>query len=505
MSGRPRRIAIVVALGLVTALLAAFADSVTANSLDRLGGLDRYETAALVAERVRAEGRAGSTVLLTTGENFPDAVSAGGWTGNGVVLLTRRTSIPEVTLALLAESWVRDVYVIGGPSVVDEVVLDRVRGLGKAVTRLWGLDRYATSRAVSSASVANDSVSSVWVAPGTSFVDQLVAAAAARRNNGAFVIVPPSRPLPSETSTEIQRMAAGGATLRVVDSGSLLGSVSVTGLTRITHGDDAYTNSADTQSSSATVIVASGENWPDALGGTRLVTSTRGLVVSRATCAPTPVADRLRTAGTLVVLGGPAALTDASARGSSCTTIPPVTPPTTSAPVSPLDGIRVESEHVGGYDRSLFRHWIDADRNGCDTRREVLIDESITPVQVGGGCSISGGRWYSTYDDVTTTDASTFDIDHMVPLKEAWDSGAHAWTSTRREAFANDLTLAVSLIAVSASSNRSKSDRDPAEWMPPRVAYHCTYVTAWIAVKKAWDLSVDQAEYRKLEQVLAGC
>lgn len=503
MSGRPRRIAIVVALGLVTALLAAFADSVTANSLDRLGGLDRYETAALVAERVRAEGRAGSTVLLTTGENFPDAVSAGGWTGNGVVLLTRRTSIPEVTLALLAESWVRDVYVIGGPSVVDEVVLDRVRGLGKAVTRLWGLDRYATSRAVSSASVANDSVSSVWVAPGTSFVDQLVAAAAARRNNGAFVIVPPSRPLPSETSTEIQRMAAGGATLRVVDSGSLLGSVSVTGLTRITHGDDAYTNSADTQSSSATVIVASGENWPDALGGTRLVTADRGLLLSRQACAPTSVADRLRGSTRVTVLGGPAALSDSAARGDSCSVAPPAPPVTT--PRSPLDGLRIEPEASDGYDRSLFRHWIDADRNGCDTRREVLIAESTTPVVVGTGCSITGGTWFSAYDDVTTTNASGFDIDHMVPLKEAWDSGAHSWDSATREAFANDLSLDESLIAVSASSNRSKSDRDPADWLPPSAGYRCAYVTSWITVKKTWNLSVDQREHDALAAVLANC
>ena len=124
---------------------------------------------------------------------------------------------------------------------------------------------------------------------------------------------------------------------------------------------------------------------------------------------------------------------------------------------------------------------------------------------MGTGCSIVGGTWFSAYDGVTTTDASSFDIDHMIPLKEAWDSGAHAWTSDRRQAFANDLTLAESLIAVSASSNRSKSDRDPAEWMPTRTAYHCTYVVAWITVKKTWNLSVDEAEYRKLEQVLATC
>ena len=493
MNGWPRRVVIAVVVGLVMALLGVVAEATRATDLDRLGGLDRYETAALVADRVRSEGRAGSTVLLTTGENFPDAVAAGGWNGDAVVLLTRRTTIPDATLERLRASWVGEVIVIGGPSVVDDTVITRIRGLGKSVTRVWGLDRYATSLAVASASVVDDSVSSVWVASGTTFADQLVAAAGARRVNGAFLIVPPSRALPSATVAVIQRVAATGATLRVVDSGAVLGSVSVTGLTRVAHTGDVFANSAATQASSSTVIVASGENWPDALGGTRLVTSARGLVLSRSTCAPSSVADRLSDAGTAIVLGGTVALSDASARGSSCVAS------------SPLDGLRVEAEHVGGYDRDLFRHWIDADRDGCDTRREVLIVESTTPVQVGSGCSITGGTWFSAYDGVTTTDASSFDIDHMIPLKEAWDSGAHAWTADRRQAFANDLALAESLIAVSASSNRSKSDRDPAEWMPPRTGYHCTYVISWITVKKEWDLSVDRAEHQKLEQVLANC
>ena len=120
-----RRVAIVVTIGLVTALLAAFADRASATTLDRLGGPDRYETAARVAERVRRDGRAGTTVLLTTGENFPDAVSAGGWVGDAVILLTRRTSIPTITLDMVSQSWVRDVVVVGGPSVVDETVVDR--------------------------------------------------------------------------------------------------------------------------------------------------------------------------------------------------------------------------------------------------------------------------------------------------------------------------------------------------------------------------------------------
>ena len=87
----------------------------------------------------------------------------------------------------------------------------------------------------------------------------------------------------------------------------------------------------------------------------------------------------------------------------------------------------------------------------------ALIEESRTPVTVGSGCSITGGgSWYSAFDGTETMDPSKFDVDHMVPLKEAWDSGAWEWDPERRQAFANDMSIPESLIAVSASSNRSK-------------------------------------------------
>jgi hypothetical protein len=176
-------------------------------------------------------------------------------------------------------------------------------------------------------------------------------------------------------------------------------------------------------------------------------------------------------------------------------------PPAPSDPV----GLRIEPEFVGGYDRDLFADWYDADRNGCNTRKEVLIAESLDPVLIGSGCSISGGRWFSIYDNVETTDSSKFDIDHMVPLSEAWDSGAWNWNADQRKYFANDLDQPFFLIAVTASSNRSKSDRDPVEWMPPNSAYHCEYVRIWIEIKRAWDLSVDQAEHDYLTRKLASC
>ena len=170
-----------------------------------------------------------------------------------------------------------------------------------------------------------------------------------------------------------------------------------------------------------------------------------------------------------------------------------------------LLALTIEPEVTSGYDRDLFRHWIDADGDGCNARREVLIAEAIEAPVIGDRCELIGGLWYSAFDGVFTDDDSSFDVDHMVPLKEAWDSGANEWSSERRRAFANDLDLPASLIAVSASSNRSKSDRDPADWLPPLASYHCQYVEDWVRIKVKWELSVDQSEFAAIRSVLAGC
>ena len=170
-----------------------------------------------------------------------------------------------------------------------------------------------------------------------------------------------------------------------------------------------------------------------------------------------------------------------------------------------LLSLEIEPEYTGDYDRDLFPHWIDADRDGCDARREVLIAEAVEAPAVGDRCALIGGLWYSAFDGVTTEDPSVFDIDHMVPLSEAWDSGAHEWTSDQRRAFANDLDLPQALIAVSRSSNRSKSDKDPADWLPPLASYRCQYVEDWVLVKVKWQLSVDQREFSAIRNVLANC
>lgn len=187
------------------------------------------------------------------------------------------------------------------------------------------------------------------------------------------------------------------------------------------------------------------------------------------------------------------------------TGLSPVASPANAATVSPstlLDALVVQAEsHSSTYVRSKFRHWIDADGDGCDTRKEVLQRDSSRSIT----CRSATGKWYSPYDGKALTIASGIDIDHMVPLKEAWESGAWNWTSAQRQTFANDLGYAYSLVAASASSNRSKGDKDPDDWMPSRSTFHCTYVSRWIAVKYRWHLTVDSSEKSKLRSVLASC
>jgi hypothetical protein len=172
-----------------------------------------------------------------------------------------------------------------------------------------------------------------------------------------------------------------------------------------------------------------------------------------------------------------------------------------------LATITVQNEYKTGYLRSSFKHWIDANGNGCDTREEVLIAESQSKAQVDAyGCKVIEGDWLSPYDNVMHTNPSDLDIDHMVPLKEAWDSGAWSWTAAQRQTFANDLSDARALIAVTAGQNRSKSDRDPSNWIPPQKSYVCTYLSEWVAIKARWKLSMDQSEFGRIKNLLtASC
>ena len=163
----------------------------------------------------------------------------------------------------------------------------------------------------------------------------------------------------------------------------------------------------------------------------------------------------------------------------------------------------VAEDKTTGYKRSAFKHWIDVDRNRCNTRAEVLIEEAIVKPKIGPKCKLTGGKWLSAFDGKTITNASQLDVDHMVPLAEAWRSGAWKWTAVQRQAFANDLENPEALIAVTRSTNRSKGDKDPSLWMPAKD--QCVYTQNWISVKVKYSLTADPREVKKLNSLVSTC
>jgi hypothetical protein len=176
-------------------------------------------------------------------------------------------------------------------------------------------------------------------------------------------------------------------------------------------------------------------------------------------------------------------------------------------PPSPVDQLRIAPEGPRtGYARSLFRHWVDDDGDGCNTREEVLVAESTVPARTDPAtCAVLAGQWTSVYDGVMTDDPRALEIDHVVALGEAWDSGASAWDANRRRAFANDLDEPAALVAVTSATNQAKGDSDPAQWRPPRPEAGCGFARDWVTVKLRWDLSADEAEAAALRDMLAAC
>ncbi|MCQ3804116.1 MAG: S-layer homology domain-containing protein [bacterium] len=157
--------------------------------------------------------------------------------------------------------------------------------------------------------------------------------------------------------------------------------------------------------------------------------------------------------------------------------------------------VRLANESDGGvsYSRSLYGSWTRV-RSQCNTRCAVLEEEQRPD-----------GTWFSWYDGRTISNSSELDIDHMVPLAEAHSSGGWRWDALRKRQYANDIAHPEALTAVSASSNRSKGSRDPAEWKPSDQDAWCDYAIDWITVKTVWNLTSDRAEITGLEVMLGTC
>ena len=215
-------------------------------------------------------------------------------------------------------------------------------------------------------------------------------------------------------------------------------------------------------------------------------TPARGRVVPSAATLPDASATVPAPSPTSApdVLPSATTLPDASATvpAPSTTSAPEVSPSgSTVAPASAsalLERLIVAPEHREGYDRDLFPHWIDEDGDGCNTREEVLITEAVTVPAISSDCHLAGGSWLGPYDGLVLSGPAEVQIDHFVPLAEAWYSGAWAWSTERRQALANDIGLPWTLVGVSGQSNQSKGSDDPAEWLPPLPSAVCPYVEA---------------------------
>ncbi|KAF9769182.1 hypothetical protein IL306_013415 [Fusarium sp. DS 682] len=159
--------------------------------------------------------------------------------------------------------------------------------------------------------------------------------------------------------------------------------------------------------------------------------------------------------------------------------------PSDSTARSLLSGLTVAaSTNTGTYDRDLFPHWETYEGNlrpnTKDTISEYVLKRDGTNVVTNSACAATSGTWKSPYDGATWTQASDVDIDHMVPLKNAW-------------------------IVITDNVNQAKSDKSPDAWKPPLTSFYCTYAKSWIQVKTYWELTITSAEKTALGSMLDYC
>ena len=167
-----------------------------------------------------------------------------------------------------------------------------------------------------------------------------------------------------------------------------------------------------------------------------------------------------------------------------------------------IDLVPLMPEDRRPYARSLFgEDWADLDGDCRDTRAEVLARDSAVPV--AEGCKVTRGQWLSFYDNKTWTKSFEVQIDHLVPLAEAWDSGAYSWDVATRLRYANDLGDTRALVPTTTALNYVKLADDPQSYVPK--VNRCRYIASWLAVKLRWNLSADQREHDAIARIAKVC
>jgi len=175
--------------------------------------------------------------------------------------------------------------------------------------------------------------------------------------------------------------------------------------------------------------------------------------------------------------------------------------PTVSS-VKLLSQLQIRDEHPAGFRRSAFAYWTTPTGRSCDTSVSVLLRDAESPARARN-CMLIEGRWTDALRASDRLSPQQVSVEQLVPIEEAWRSGASQWSPTTRAKFANDVEDTRALLVTSQRSSQQRGSRDPSLWQPNRG--RCEYVSDWIAVKFRWNLSVDRDEARSLSRALTAC
>lgn len=480
----------------------------------RISGADRYGTSAAVSSKSFTLPQ--GAVFVASGQNFPDALAGGAAAAKRAapLLLTSSTRLPAGIAAEVKRLHPAKIYVLGGTGAVSASTASTLAAIAPT-QRIGGSDRYSTAANVSTSTFPT--ASTVYIASGLGFADALSGGPAAAKD-GAPMLLTATTSLPSATRTELARLkpttikilgGTGAISTRVQDQ--IRTAVPGATITRYS-GADRYATAANIAkalwpSGSRAVFYASGTDFPDGLSATpAAAVNSAPLLLSGKSCMPTATSAATKTLNpTLrVFIGGTGVITTSTTTcGDTAEAALNALPVKGRAPTT-------------GYSRDQFgAAWSDnvavqGGHNGCDTRNDVLRRDltSLILKSDSNGCTVLSGTLPDPYSSKNisflrgTTTSSQVQIDHIVALSNAWQTGVQQLTFELRRDFAND---PLNLWAVDGPLNAQKGDGDAATWLPPNKAIRCLYVARQVAVKKVYRLWVTASEKQAISAVLSGC
>lgn len=475
----------------------------------RLAGSDRYETSAEIAKHLYPSA---STLYLASGANYPDALAgAPAATVTDAPLLLAGETLAEPVRTQLNRLDPDKIVLLGGVGAISNAVEDELAAFGADVSRIAGATRYKTAAKISAAAFP-DGADTVFIASGENYADALAGAPAAATQKAPVLLVLPDR-IPEAVGIELARLAPrdiiilGGSS---AVSDAVAEQLGATAPSSRLAGSDRYATSVAISTAypgtSGTVVVASGEAFPDALS----ISAPAGellapLLLTQANTVPAAVADRYKELDPTrtIVAGGPSTIADnvITFLGDPST---PIASDTAQRALDKATQIPVSSTKATGYDRDSFGEWFNED--GCNTRHRILARD-LTNVAYSSGCKVKSGTLHDPYSGQavelsTTSSGSTIEIDHLVPLSVAWYYGANTWTDVKRADYYNDHEV---LQATASEVNQSKGNKTISQWQPSNQSYVCTYTIRYVDSVSKWGLSWSPEDAAWVKQRLPNC